>query len=107
MPSNVAEGWARRSTLVYINQVDIAIESHAELETCAEAARRLKYVSDDECGRYMVPLARAGQLLNGLLRSLEAKKRRTVKPSVPRRAPSPEPLLNVFEASRECRARIP
>ena len=76
MPSNVAEGWARRSTLVYINHVDIAIGSHAELETCAEAARRLKYVSDDECGRYMVPLARAGQLLNGLLRSLEAKKRR-------------------------------
>jgi len=40
MPSNVAEGWARRSTLVYINHVDIAIGSHAELETCVEAARR-------------------------------------------------------------------
>jgi len=73
MPSNVAEGWARRSTLVYINHVDIAIGSHAELETCAEAARRLKYISDDEFGRYLVPLTRAGQLLNGLLRSLEAK----------------------------------
>ena len=76
MPSNVAEGWARRSTLVYINHVDIAIGSHAELETCAEAARRLKCVSDDECSRYGVPLARAGQLLNGLLRSLEARKKR-------------------------------
>lgn len=73
MPSNVAEGWARSSTLVYINHVDIAIGSHAELETCAEAARRLHYVSDDEFGRYAPPLGRAGQLLNGLLRSLKAK----------------------------------
>jgi len=73
MPSNVAEGWARRSTRVYINHVDIAIGSHAELETCAEAARHLKYIADDELRCYMVPLARAGQLLNGLLRSLEAK----------------------------------
>jgi four helix bundle protein len=76
MPSNVAEGWARRrrSIHVYINHVDIAIGSHAELETCAEAARRLKYVSDDEFGRFMVPLDRAGQLLNGLLRSLESQR---------------------------------
>jgi four helix bundle protein len=73
MPANVAEGWARSSTLVYINHVDIAIGSHAELETCAEASRRLHYVSDDEFGRYMVPLGRAGQLLNGLIRSLKAK----------------------------------
>jgi four helix bundle protein len=70
MPSNVAEGWARRSTAVYINHVDIAIGSHAELETCAEAAQRLKYISQDEFRRYSTLLARAGQLLNGLMRSL-------------------------------------
>jgi four helix bundle protein len=75
MPSNVAEGWARRSTLVYINHVDITIGSHAELETCAEVARRLKYISDREFGGYMRPLDRADQLLNGLMRSLEAKTR--------------------------------
>lgn len=75
MPSNVAEGWARDSTLVYINHVDIGVGSHAELETCAEVARRLKYLSDAEFGRYMTPLDRAGQLLNGLLRSLKAKER--------------------------------
>jgi four helix bundle protein len=73
MPSNVAEGWARSSTLVYVNHVDIAIGSHAELETCAEVSRHLHYVSEDEFGRYMVPLDRAGQLLNGLMRSLKAK----------------------------------
>jgi len=72
MPSNVAEGWARRrSTKVYINHVDIAVGSHAELETCAEVARRLMYVTEAELRRYRTPLDRAGQLLNGLLRSLE------------------------------------
>jgi hypothetical protein len=43
------------------------------LETCAEAALRLHYVSADEFWRYATPLGRAGQLLNGLLRSLKAK----------------------------------
>jgi four helix bundle protein len=76
MPSNVAEGWARHSTKVYMNHVDIAIGSHAELETCAEVARRLKYVSDSEWRSYMTPLDRAGQLLNGLFRSLDASERR-------------------------------
>jgi four helix bundle protein len=75
MPSNVAEGWARQSTAVYFNHVDISIGSHAELETCAEVARRLKYVSGAEFDRYMVPLDRAGQLLNGLLRSLKGREK--------------------------------
>ena len=75
MPSNVAEGWARRrSTKVYINHVDIAVGSHAELETGAEVARRLKYVTETELGAYRKPLDRAGQLLNGLLRSLENRR---------------------------------
>lgn len=74
MPSNVVEGWARRrSTKVYINHVDIAVGSHAELETCAEVAKRLKYVSETDLNAYRKPLDRAGQLLNGLLRSLEQK----------------------------------
>jgi len=74
MPSNVAEGWARDSTKVYINHVDIAVGSHAELETCAEVARRVKYVPQASSDDYMKVLNRAGQLLNGLLRSLRAKK---------------------------------
>jgi four helix bundle protein len=73
MPSNVAEGWARDSTKVYINHVDIAVGSHAELETCAEIARRLKYISSVDLAAYLKPLNRAGQLLNGLLRSLKAR----------------------------------
>ena len=75
MPSNVAEGWSRHSTRVYLNHVDIAIGSHAELETCAEIARRLKYVSQLNFEAYTRVLDRAGQLLNGLSRSLSDKVR--------------------------------
>jgi four helix bundle protein len=33
IPSNVAEGWARRSIRTYANHVSIALGSHAEVET--------------------------------------------------------------------------
>jgi len=73
VPSNVAEGACRRSTAAFANHVSIAIGSHAEVETCLEIARRLGYVSAVEMNQIMVPVDRAGQLLNGLHRSLLAK----------------------------------
>jgi four helix bundle protein len=71
MPSNVAEGWCRRSTGTYINHVSIALGSHGELETCLEIGRRLKYLAQSDFDASMQAVDRAGQLLNGLLRSLE------------------------------------
>ena len=41
MPSNVAEGASRRTTGVFVNHVDIALGSHAEIETCVDIALRL------------------------------------------------------------------
>jgi four helix bundle protein len=73
MPSNVAEGWSRHSTAVYINHVSIALGSHGELETCLEIGRRLKYLAQSDFDASMRFIDRAGQLLNGLLRSFEAK----------------------------------
>jgi four helix bundle protein len=75
MPSNVVEGWCRRSTGTYINHVSIALGSHGELETCLEIGRRLKYLAQSDFDASMQAVDRAGQLLNGLLRSLEAKDR--------------------------------
>jgi four helix bundle protein len=74
MPSNVAEGWCRHSTAVYINHVSIALGSHGELETCLEIGRRLKYLAQADFDVAMRVLDRAGQLLNGLMRSLETKR---------------------------------
>lgn len=70
---NVAEGACRRSSAAFANHVSIAIGSHAEVETCLEIARRLGYVSAVEMNQIMVPVDRAGQLLNGLRRSLLAR----------------------------------
>src|SRR5690242_14430754 len=73
IPSNVAEGACRRSTGVYINHVSIAVGSHAEIETCIEIACRLGYVSEARKQTLMADCNTVGRLLNGLLRSLEAK----------------------------------
>src|SRR5665213_1793895 len=65
MPSNVAEGAARRMTRVFANHVSIALGSHAEVETCLEIALRLGYLSVADMKVAAPFLSRAGQLLNG------------------------------------------
>jgi four helix bundle protein len=44
IPSNVAEGYCRRSTRAYANHVTIALGSHGELETCLELSGRLGFI---------------------------------------------------------------
>lgn len=77
VPSNIAEGACRHSTAVFDNHVSIALGSHAEVETCLEIARRLGYLSAVEMNQVMARVDRAGQLLNGLHRSLLAKLRQS------------------------------
>jgi len=73
IPSNVAEGACRHTTSVYINHVSIALGSHGERETCVEIAFRLRYLSNAQKEKLVTECASVGRLLNGLLRSLEAK----------------------------------
>ena len=76
IPSNVAEGHCRRSTKAYANHVSIALGSHGELETCIEVALRLGLIGATERNSIVAISDSAGQLLNGLYRSLE----RNLKP---------------------------
>jgi four helix bundle protein len=76
IPSNIAEGACRRTTGAFVNHVSIALGSHAEVETCVEITRRLGYLSPADTEKLAPSLDRAGQLLNGLLRSLLAKSSR-------------------------------
>ena len=71
IPANLAEGSCRKSDAVFRQHVAIALGSHAELETCFEIAKRLSYVTNDEYVALSEQCARAGQLLNGLFRSLK------------------------------------
>jgi len=70
IPSNVAEGHNRHSTPAYLNHVNIALGSHAELETQLEIAIRRNYVVGDDLAKINDLLARVGQMLHALRRSL-------------------------------------
>jgi four helix bundle protein len=73
VPSNVAEGYCRRSTKAYAYHVSIALGSHAELETCVELAFRLGFLPSEERDRFEERMGSVGRLLSGLHRSLEDK----------------------------------
>src|SRR5579864_6381300 len=68
IPSNIAEGWCRRTTPAYINHVSIALGSHGEFETCMEIAFRLGYLTDAAKMKVLGVSDSTGRLLNGLLR---------------------------------------
>jgi four helix bundle protein len=73
VPSNVAEGYCRRSTKAYAYHVSIALGSHAEVETCIELACRLGFLSAAAGVSYEERTSSVGRLLSGLHRSLEEK----------------------------------
>jgi four helix bundle protein len=76
IPSNVAEGHNRHATRAYLNHVNIALGSQAELETQVEVAIRLRYVTPSDVSGLLDDLTRVGQMLHGLQRKLEATRNR-------------------------------
>ena len=77
IPSNVAEGHNRRGRRAYLNHVNIALGSQAELESQLELAVRLDFLANRDVRMFQERLARVGQMLHGLQRSLEAGRRRS------------------------------
>jgi four helix bundle protein len=71
IPSNVAEGHARRRDAVFLNHVKIALGSAAELSTQVEAARRLGFLDEAVAAALLAETERTRQMLHGLRRSLE------------------------------------
>ena len=71
IPSNVAEGANRRSLPPYINHVNIAMGSEAELFTQLMVGQRLGYVAEKDLEKPFSNLAEIGRMLNGLSTSLE------------------------------------
>ena len=71
VPSNVAESHGRgviRGCLYFLN---VAIGSNAELDTQLEAARRLRFVSENDARELQDSVDRVRQLLYGLRREKE------------------------------------
>ncbi|WP_396624970.1 four helix bundle protein [Luteitalea sp.] len=69
IPSNIAEGYSRRSPAAARNHVAIALGSHGEFETQLELARRCALVDEATHLRLSTQCALVGKLLSGLYRS--------------------------------------
>lgn len=68
IPSNIAEGWGRRSRTDYVRFLKMAAGSSYELHTQLRLARDLGYLKADELFEL---LNESERVLNGLIRSLE------------------------------------
>lgn len=71
VPSNIAEGAARRSRLDLLRFLDIARGSLAEVDTQVEIARRLNYLSAEDDFDELLDrvFAKLGFLINSLQQS--------------------------------------
>ena len=74
IPSNVAEGHARRSDGVFLNHLRIALGSRAELSTEVEAAARLGFLKAERATALLAQIDQTGQMLHGLRRSIERRR---------------------------------
>ncbi|HEY0199163.1 MAG TPA: four helix bundle protein [Rhodanobacter sp.] len=72
VPSNIAEGAARRSTPEYLRFLSMARGSLSELDTQLQIAERLAYVSDTLDATDLTN--RVFAKLNALIRSIQAKR---------------------------------
>jgi four helix bundle protein len=70
VPSNIAEGHARKGTKEYLHHLSIALGSLAEIETQLELAIDLEFVAADNILILSKKLDETGKMLRGLQQSL-------------------------------------
>ena len=70
IPSNIAERQARNTKATFANQVDIALESAAELETQLTIALKINYITQNNFDDLISELTEIVRMLYGLLRRL-------------------------------------
>jgi four helix bundle protein len=74
VPSNIAEGYGRNSTLSYMNFIKISRGSLYELETQLILAKRLNFIANDPLYDSIINLiAEEGKMINTLLNKLKSK----------------------------------
>lgn len=73
IPSNIAEGSARKGNTEFIQFLHIALGSLAELETQLLIANGLNYLTQSEFDDLNQDLQKVGKLLNGLIRYRKTK----------------------------------
>ncbi len=73
VPSNIAEGCARRSTPEFLRFLSIARGSLAEVETQLIIAQRLTYLDEAALTRLLEPADEISRMLSGLISKLEER----------------------------------
>ena len=71
IPSNIAEGKRRKKRLVYLNHLDVALGSQAEVEVQLEIAKRVGILGEKEYDRIQPMIEEVGRMLNGLIASVQ------------------------------------
>jgi four helix bundle protein len=73
IPSNIAEGRAKRRTREFIRFINMANGSTAELETQIIISKNLNYIWDEILEKYLAELNEISRMLQGLYVSLEKR----------------------------------
>jgi four helix bundle protein len=71
IPSNIGDGKRRKREKVYLNHLDVALGSQAEVDVQLEIAKRLGYVKDVDYRRIARQIDEVGRMLNGLISSMK------------------------------------
>jgi four helix bundle protein len=73
VPSNIAEGYGRKTTPEYIRSLYIAYGSNCELETQISLAGDLSYIKSEQSKKMQEDIGEVERMLKALIRSLENK----------------------------------
>jgi four helix bundle protein len=73
VPSNIAEGYGRKTTQEYIQSLYIAYGSHCELETQTMLSKDLGYIKSDDFQELQQDIGDVERMLKALIKSLRNK----------------------------------
>lgn len=71
VPSNIGEGSRRKKRKAFLNHLDIALGSQAEVEVQLEIAQRLRFLKMADYQQMQIAVEEIGRMLNGLIVSLQ------------------------------------
>jgi four helix bundle protein len=91
IPSNIAEGYGRRTTAEYMRSLNIAYGSNCELETQLSIATDLDFIPRPVAEKLAHQASEVERMLTALRRALARRSSPSLDPSVPRSLdPSPK-----------------
>ena len=71
IPSNIGEGKRRKRQQVFLNHLNIALGSQAEVDVQLEIAKRVGFLATKDYDRVQAIIEEVGRMLNGLIASIQ------------------------------------